>query len=109
MVHLLASHWSLLADASGLVSNGVSSACGSACNTGTTVPGILKAVVNALIFIIGAVSVIMIVVGGLRFVLSNGDAKAAEAGRQTVLYAIIGVILAIASYAIVQFVITNVK
>ncbi|HSX02836.1 MAG TPA: hypothetical protein VLI05_06025 [Candidatus Saccharimonadia bacterium] len=107
MVNLL-SHLSL-ADASGLVTSGVTAACGSSCNSGTTVPGVLNGVVSVLIFLIGAVSVIMIVVGGLRFVLSNGDSKAAESGRQTILYAVIGLVVAIAAYAIVKFVIVHIK
>lgn len=67
--------------------------------------GIFKRVVNVLLFITGAVAVIMIVVGGLRYVISGGDSSAVNSAKNTILYAIVGLVLAIFAYAIVNFVI----
>ena len=78
-----------------------------ACNPkgeSTNLPAFIKKIVNVLLFIIGAVSVIMIVVGGLRYVLSGGDSGAVNGAKNTILYAIVGLIVAFMAYAIVRFV-----
>lgn len=98
-----------LADATSAINQGATQACGSSCNTGTTVGGLFAGVANALIFLVGAVSVIMIIIGGLRYVLSNGDPKSTESAKNTILYAVIGIVVAIASFAIVNFVTTHIK
>ena len=94
-----------LADASTSILDGASKACGSACNQNTTVNGLFMNISNVLIFLVGSISVIMIIIGGLRYVLSNGDAKAAAAAKDTIFYAVIGVIVAIIAYAIVAWVV----
>ena len=92
-----------LANASDTINQSATKACGTSCNI-TSADAIFAEVTNTLIFLIGSISVIMIIVGGLRFVLSNGDSKAAASARNTILYAVVGVVVAIASYAIVTFV-----
>jgi hypothetical protein len=67
--------------------------------------GIFSTITNTLLFILGAISVIMIIVGGLRYVISDGDSAAVTAAKNTILYAIVGVIVAILAYAIINFVI----
>lgn len=67
----------------------------------------IKNVVNVLLFLIGAIAVIMIIIGGLRYVTSNGDASATKGAKDTILYAVIGIIVAILAYAIVNFVISS--
>lgn len=62
---------------------------------------------DTLIFIVGAVSVIMLIIGGLRYVLSSGNATSVEGAKNTILFAIIGLIVAILAFAIVQFVVTK--
>jgi hypothetical protein len=69
--------------------------------------GIFSTITNTLLFILGAISVIMIVIGGLRYVVSGGDSSAVTAAKNTILYAIVGVIVAILAYAVVNFVIGN--
>ncbi len=65
---------------------------------------IFQKIVNLLLFLIGATSVIMIIVGGIRFILSRGDPQAAATARNTVMYAVIGLIVAVLAYAIVNYV-----
>jgi hypothetical protein len=67
--------------------------------------GIFQTIANTLIFLVGAIAVLFLIVGGLRYVISNGDPKAVEAAKNTILYAIVGIIVAILSFAAVQFVI----
>jgi hypothetical protein len=67
--------------------------------------GVFKRITDVMLFLIGAISVIMLIIGGIRYVLSGGEqAKVAEA-KNTILYAVIGVVVAILAYAVVNFVI----
>ena len=71
----------------------------------TSAKEVIQSIVNILLFITGAVAVIMIVIGGLKYVTSNGDSSQTKSAKDTILYAVIGVIVAILAYAIVNFVI----
>ena len=77
------------------------------CNaTGTkTLPDIVKTIVNILLYILGAVAVIMIVIGGIRYTTSGGDSSAIKGAKDTILYSIIGLVVAFMAYAIVNWVI----
>ncbi len=65
----------------------------------------IKTVVNVLLFLLAAIAVIMIIIGGIRYTTSNGDASNTKAAKDTILYAVIGLIVAILAYAIVNFVV----
>ena len=67
--------------------------------------GVFQTIANTLIFIVGAVAVIFLIIGGLRYVISNGDPKNVSAAKDTILYAIVGIVVAIVSFALVSFVI----
>ena len=69
--------------------------------------GVFQTITNVLLFILGAISVIMIIIGGLRYVISGGNATAVTAAKNTILYAIVGVIVALLAYAVVNFVLTS--
>lgn len=64
-------------------------------------------VINILLYIIGIIAVIMIVVGGVRYTVSNGNASQVKEAKDTILYAVIGLIVAIMAYAIVNFVLSR--
>lgn len=62
-------------------------------------------VTNVIIFLVGAFSVLIIALGGLMYVSSTGDAKRVEQAKNTIYYAVAGLVIAILAYAIVNFVI----
>jgi len=66
----------------------------------------IRNVINVLLYIIGAVAVIMIVVGGLRYTISNGDSGQITGAKNTILYAVVGLVVAMLAYAIVNFVVS---
>jgi cytochrome bd-type quinol oxidase subunit 2 len=68
--------------------------------------GVFKQITNTLIYIVGVIAVVMLVFGGIKYVVSGGDAKKVTDAKNTVLYAIIGLVIAFVSYAIVTFVIS---
>lgn len=80
------------------------SSCTGTANQGQDLTDVFQVVVNILLFIVGAVAVIMLVIGGLRYVTSNGDQNAVTGAKNTILYAIIGIVVAFLAYAAVQFV-----
>ncbi len=69
--------------------------------------GVFQTITNVLLFLIGAISVIMLVIGGLRYVVSGGDSSAVAAAKNTILYAIIGVVIALLAFAAVDFIINS--
>ena len=71
---------------------------------GDQVGGIIKTIVEVLLMAVGAISIIMIVIGGILFALSSGDAQKAAKARSTILYAVVGLIVSIFASAIVNFV-----
>jgi hypothetical protein len=99
---------SLLADASSAISGGATAACGTSCGS-ADLGAIFKTITNTLLFLVGSLSVIMIIFGGLRYVISRGDSKNVESAKQTIIYAVAGVVVSIVAYAIVAFVTKHIK
>ena len=90
------------------ITDGVNSAQGTDQPAGLfTEGGIFQTVVNVLLFLVGAIAVIMLVIGGIRYVVSGGDQSAVTGAKNTIMYAIVGIIVAILAYAAVSFVTTS--
>jgi hypothetical protein len=68
------------------------------------VDGIFSTITNILLFVIGALSVIMLIIGGLRYVVSGGNNTSITAAKNTVLYAVVGLIIAFLAYAAINFI-----
>lgn len=66
--------------------------------------GIISTITNVLLFIVGALAVIMIIFGGIRYATSAGNASAVTAAKNTILYAIVGLIVAFLAFAAVNWV-----
>jgi hypothetical protein len=71
--------------------------------------GVFTKVANFLILVTGVVAVIMLIIGGLRYVISGGNPQATKGAKDTILYAIIGLVVVIAAWAIVNFVVGRFK
>jgi hypothetical protein len=69
--------------------------------------GFWAKIINTLLFLVGSVSVVMIIVGGIRYVVSNGEQAAITGAKNTILYAIVGLVVAIMAAAIVNFVLSR--
>ncbi len=68
--------------------------------------GVFKQVTNTILYIVGIIAVVMLIIGGIKYLLSGGDSKKVTDAKNTVLYAIIGLVIAFLAFAIVNFVIT---
>lgn len=67
--------------------------------------GVITTIVNILLYVIGIISVIMLIIGGIRYAISGGDSGQVTSAKNTILYAIIGLVVAIFAYAIVNWVV----
>lgn len=74
-----------------------------------TLASVTQRIVNLFSILVGAVSVIMIIIGGFRYIISGGDSTSVTAAKNTILYAIVGLVVVLFSQVIVRFVITNVR
>lgn len=62
-------------------------------------------VINTLLWVLGIIAVIMIIIGGIRYTTSNGDSSGLKSAKDTITYAVIGLVVAILAYSIVNFVV----
>lgn len=69
---------------------------------------IFTTIVNVLLFIIGALSVVMLIWGGIRYTTSGGSSSAVTSAKNTIMYAIIGLVVAFLAFAIVNWVLVAV-
>jgi hypothetical protein len=53
----------------------------------------------------GAIALLVITIGGLRYIISRGDPSATAQAKDTIMYALIGLVISIAAYSIVTFVV----
>ena len=70
---------------------------------------VLKDVINVMSYIVGIAAVILIIVGGLRMVLSGGESKTVQEARSTIFTALIGVFIVAVAQIIVVFVLNRIK
>lgn len=69
--------------------------------------GILTRVARYITFVTGAISVILVIVGGLRYVISGGDSNGIKTAKDTIIYALVGLVISIFAYAIAAFVLSR--
>lgn len=69
-----------------------------------TLGELIVRIMRFLLVMVGALSVLFIIIGGVRMVTSGGNEKAVTAGKQTVQWAIIGLITALMSFSIIALV-----
>lgn len=70
--------------------------------------GVVTTIINVMLFIIGILCVIMIIFGGIRYTTSNGEPDRVKGAKNTIMYAIVGLIVAMISWALVNWVFTNI-
>ena len=84
--------------------------CSGGNNTQGTekVNGIITTVVNIFSAIVGVVSVLMIIYGGFKYISSGGDSGKVTEAKNTIIYAVIGLVIVALAQFIVQFVLNKV-
>ena len=89
--------------------NGLAS-CAKLNNTANTndLMGQANTIINVVIGVIGFVAVAFIIFGGFQYTTSAGDPGKVKKAKDTILYGIIGLVVSMLAYAIVNFVLANV-
>ena len=86
--------------------------CGDSFNKATgnnnDLMGTVNTIINVIIGVIGFVAVVVIILGGVQYTTSAGDPGKVKKAKDTILYGIIGLVVALLAYAIVNFVLTSI-
>lgn len=69
----------------------------------SSINSLVKTAVNLLSAIVGIVAVIMIIIGGFRYVTSGGNDTSVTSAKNTILYAIIGLVVVALAQVLVRF------
>lgn len=69
---------------------------------------VVKVIINVIIGVVGLIAVAMIVIGGIGFATSQGDPQKTKKAKDTILYGVIGLVVALLAFAVVNFVLTEV-
>ncbi len=72
-------------------------------------PDIITTIINVMLFIAAALAVIMIIYGGIRYITAHGDEKQVKVAKDTIVYSVAGLIIAIIAYALVTFIFNRFK
>jgi len=92
------------ADPKGNICRGI----GGCSNSETQVMDLVADVINILSLVIGIAGVIMVIVGGFKYVISQGDSNSINSAKNTILYALVGLVVAAMAQVIVRFVLNRV-
>lgn len=76
-------------------------------DTGTNLDGMIKFAINLFSVIVGIIAVVMIIVGGLKYITSGGDSGDITSAKNTILYAIVGLVVVALAQFIVHFVLAK--
>lgn len=78
-------------------------------NPSNTLDDTIANVVDLISLVVGVVAVIMIIVGGFRYITSGGNQESVKSAKNTIIYAIIGLIIVALAQIIVKFVLNTAK
>jgi TRAP-type C4-dicarboxylate transport system permease small subunit len=70
---------------------------------------VFNTIINAVLYIVGIICVIMLIIGGIRYATSGGDQAQVTGAKNTIMYAVIGLVVAILAYAIVNWVLVTIN
>jgi hypothetical protein len=80
-------------------------ATGAECSEGGSgIDTVLRVALNLLSFIAGVIAVIMLMIAGIKYLTSQGDSGSVSGARNTIIYALVGIIIVVLSQSIIQFV-----
>lgn len=96
------------ADSRDEAQNGANMANGGG-GSNQNLPDIITTIINVMLFIAAALAVIMIIYGGIRYITAHGDEKQVKVAKDTIVYSVAGLIIAILAYALVTFIFNTFK
>lgn len=99
------------ADAKADACRGIQQAIGDGCDSAASdqIDNTLAKVINMLSVVVGVISVIMMIIAGLKYTTSTGDSNSTASARNTIIYAVVGLLIVAMAQVIVKFVIGSVS
>ena len=73
----------------------------------SSLPDTIGNIINVMLFIVGLVAVVMIIYGGISYVISMGSPDKIKRSRDIIIYSVVGLVVAIIAYALVSWVVTS--
>ncbi len=89
------------------VCNGIALAGGDCAQNDSSLTNVLKNVVNILSLLVGFASVVMIIIGGFKYIISSGDSNSVNSAKNTIMFAVIGLVIVAFAQVIVIFVLNR--
>jgi len=78
-------------------------------NSSSTISNVFKLIINILSIVVGFVAVVMIIVSGFKFITASGDSSSIASARSTIIYALVGLVIAVLAQVLVHFVLFRVS
>jgi hypothetical protein len=91
------------------VCEGIGLTGGNCGDNGRGLSDVIKNIIKVMSILVGIVAVIMLIIGGFKYITSAGDASGIASAKNTIIYAIVGLIIVALAQVIVQFVIGQTK
>lgn len=76
-------------------------------DSGKDVPATVTIVINTMLYIVGILAVAMIVFSGIRYITAHGDKQQVDSAKNTLIYSVVGLVISIVAYSIVNFVLAR--
>lgn len=97
----------IFADSQNLACDGATLVSGGDCDntTGSAVPDLVASITSIFAWVLGILAVIFIIYGGFKYMTSTGDSSKVGAAKSTILFAIIGLVIAVVAQPLVKYVI----
>lgn len=70
--------------------------------------GIVTTVINVILYVVGIVSVVMLIFGGIQYSTSAGDTTKVKNAKNTILYSVVGLLVSVFAYALINWVLKEV-
>ena len=72
-------------------------------------PATINNIITAIVGILGLACVIIVIIGGIQYMTSSGDAGKVKKAKDTILYGVIGMVICVLAYAITAFIISAIN
>jgi TRAP-type C4-dicarboxylate transport system permease small subunit len=72
-------------------------------------PAQIKKIISIILYVAGAIAVVMLIFGGVKYITSGGSQEKVAEAKNTILYAIVGIVVCLLSFAVVEFVISGIS
>jgi hypothetical protein len=86
------------------VCEGINQGGGACADDGSGITNVIKMIIQILSLVAGVAAVVMIIIGGLRYITSGGDSSKVSSAKSAIMYAIIGLVVVALAQIIVRFV-----